>query len=311
MRVVTPVLAPVTAAATGLTGTLLGPVRSVVGHVARTALGTPPRSGSELEFATEADPGLFGPDSVTWRIHADRSMLIGGLRALLLQVLHPLAMAGVAEHSNYRRDPLGRLARTGRFVAATTYGTTPEAHRAIAMVTNVHERVRGVAPDGRPYSAGDPALLAWVHNVEVDSFLAAYRRYGPGITDADADRYVREMARLGRLLGAAEVPETERDLREWIDAVPGLEMTPAARETVRFLMFPSLPVRMLPAYAVIVAAAADLLPLSRRLTLGVWPVPFADPLVVRPGATTLLAVLGWALGPPPLPTANGARPSEA
>ncbi|MBK5286954.1 MAG: DUF2236 domain-containing protein, partial [Acidimicrobiia bacterium] len=163
------------------TGALLAPVRTVVGHVARSAFGGTPQSGTELEFATATDPGLFGPDSVTWRIHADRSMLIGGLRALLLQVLHPLAMAGVAQHSTYRRDPLGRLARTGRFVAATTYGTTAEAERAITMVTDVHQRVRGVAADGRPYSASDPALLAWVHNVEVDSFLSAYRRYGPGI----------------------------------------------------------------------------------------------------------------------------------
>lgn len=302
MRVLGSALQPVTTAVNSATDTLLVPVRTIVGHVARSALGGTPRSGTELEFATTADPGLFGPDSVTWRVHADRSMLIGGLRALLLQVLHPLAMAGVAQHSTYRRDPLGRLARTGRFVAATTYGTTPEAERAIAMVANVHQRVRGVAADGRPYSASDPALLSWVHNVEVDSFLAAYRRYGPGISDADADEYVREMAVLGRSLGADEVPETAAELSAWIEAVPGLAMTKEARETVRFLTFPSLPVRMLPAYAVIVAAAADLFPLSRRLTLGLWPVPLADPLVVRPSATALLALLGWALGPPPLPT---------
>ena len=247
MRVLGSALQPVTTAVNSATDTLLVPVRTIVGHVARSALGGTPRSGTELEFATTADPGLFGPDSVTWRVHADRSMLIGGLRALLLQVLHPLAMAGVAQHSTYRRDPLGRLARTGRFVAATTYGTTPEAERAIAMVANVHQRVRGVAADGRPYSASDPALLSWVHNVEVDSFLAAYRRYGPGISDADADEYVREMAVLGRSLGADDVPETAAELSAWIEAVPGLAMTKEARETVRFLTFPSLPVRMLPA----------------------------------------------------------------
>ena len=306
MRVVGSAFEPVSTAVNDATSALLAPVRTAVGHVARAALGGPPRSGTELEFATAEDPGLFGPDSVTWRIHADRSMLIGGVRALLLQVLHPLAMAGVAQHSTYRRDPLGRLARTGRFVAATTYGTTPEAEGAIAMVANVHQRVRGVAADGRAYSATDPALLAWVHNVEVDSFLAAYRRYGTGISDAVADRYVCEMAVLGRALGAVDVPETAAGLSAWIVAVPGLTMTKDARETVRFLMLPSVPVRMLPAYAVIAAAAADLFPLSRRVTLGLWPVPLADPLVVRPSATALLSVLGWALGPPPLPVGRRA-----
>jgi uncharacterized protein (DUF2236 family) len=153
---------------------------------ARDPGGTPPA----LDFATTDDPGLFGPDSVAWRVHADRSMLVGGVRALFLQVLHPLAMAGVAQRSAYREDPLGRLSRTGRFIAATTYGSTAEAEASIAVVRTVHEHVRGTTSDGRPYAATDPALLAWVHNVEVESFLEAYRRYGPGLDDADADHYV-------------------------------------------------------------------------------------------------------------------------
>jgi len=253
-------------------------------------------------MATDADPGWFGPDSMTWRIHADRSMLIGGLRALYLQVLHPLAMAGVADHSSYREDPLGRLARTGRFVAATTYGTSAEAERAVGLVRTIHDRVNGVAADGRPYDANDPALLAWVHNVEVDSFLAAYRRYGTGpLSPADADRYVAEMATVGRRLGARDVPETAAGLTEWIEGVPDLAMTAEARAAIRFLVLPNLPLPMLPTYAVIAAAAADLLPFHRRRALGLWPVPLADPLVVRPAAASLLALLGWALGPPPLP----------
>lgn len=280
---------------------LLAPARGVVVNAARGAFANRSSEHAEIETATDTDPGLFGPDSVTWRVHRDRSMLIGGLRALFLQVLHPLTVAGVAQHSAYRDDPLGRLARTGRFVAATTYGTTSEAEAAIAMVRRVHVKVRGTAADGRTYRANDPDLLAWVHNVEVDSFLVAYRRYGPGLTDAEADQYVAEMAGLGRRLGATDVPETAGDLSRWIDDTPGLAMTGDARDVIRFLVLPSLPATMLPTYGVIAAAAADLLSWRRRLTLGLWPVPLADPLVVRPTASALLAVLGWALGPPPMP----------
>ena len=114
----------------------------------------------DLSRPVEGDPGLFGPDSVTWRVHGDSSMFVGGLRALLLQLLHPLAMAGVAEHSDYRRHPDRRLARTAVFVATTTYGTTEEAEAAFAMVRRVHETVVGTAPDGRPYAANDPHLVA-------------------------------------------------------------------------------------------------------------------------------------------------------
>jgi len=291
----------VTAAVEAAAGVALRPARVAVGRVARSALAGPPTGQPELAFADAEDPGLFGPGSMTWRVHRDRSMVIGGLRALLLQVMHPLAMAGVAQHSAYREDPLGRLARTGRFVASTTYGTTPEAHRAIAKVRGIHGRVEGTAADGRSYSANDPALLAWVHNVEVDSFLAAFRRYGPEIRAAEADQYVAEMAGLGRRLGAIDVPETEADLRDWIASVPGLAVSADARDAVRFLVLPNLPVRMLPTYGVVAAAAIDLLPGTTRRALGLVPLPLVDPLIVRPTAAALLGLLGWALGPAPLP----------
>jgi len=298
-------LRPVTRLALYAPGAALAPVRDAIGAAVRSLLqgnGEAP----ELEFATADDPGLFGPDSVAWKVHADRSMLVGGIRALFLQVMHPLAMAGVAQHSSYREDPLGRLARTGRFIAATTYGSTAEAEASITRVRGVHEHVRGVASDGRPYEATDPALLAWVHNVEVDSFLTAYRRYGPGIDDEAADRYVAEMAVLGRRLGAVDVPEAAADLDAWIARAPDLRMTREAREAVRFLVVPPLPAPTLPAYLVLAAAAAGLLPLDRRLTLGLWPVPLADPLLVRPATTALLAALGWVLGPPPTPVVEAA-----
>jgi len=233
-------------------------------------------------------------------------MLVGGVRALFVQVLHPLAIAGVAQHSAYREDPLGRLARTGRFIAATTYGSTAEAEASIALVRRVHEHVRGFASDGRPYAATDPALLAWIHNVEVESFLEAYRRYGPGLDDSEADRYVAEMAIIGRKLGAIDIPETAPELAEWVARVPDLGMTGDARAALRFLVLPPLPPPVLPAYLVLAVAAAGLIPLRTRLALGLWPVPLADPLVVRPATATLLAVLGWALGPPPAPVSEAA-----
>jgi uncharacterized protein (DUF2236 family) len=171
------------------------------------------------------------------------------------------------------------------------------------LVRSIHDRVQGTARDGRPYRANDPALLAWVHNTEVDSFLTAYRRFGPPMTDAEADTYVREMTVIARRLGAHDLPTTAAELRTWIDTQPGLRVTRDARDAVRFLVFPRLPAPMLPPYSLLVAAAADLLPLRKRLALGLLPVPLADPLLVRPATTAMLGLLGWALGPPPWETA--------
>ena len=142
------------------------------------------------------------------RVHADASMFVGGLRALLLQSLHPLAMAGIAQHSDYRHDPWGRLQRTADFIAATTFGPAAEAERAVAIVRRVHEHVNGVAPDGRPYSALDPHLLRWVHLAEIDSFLAAHTHYGNHpLEGSDRDEYVAQTAFVARKLGR---PRTAR-----------------------------------------------------------------------------------------------------
>jgi uncharacterized protein (DUF2236 family) len=274
-------------------------LRDAVGDVVRRVLTAGSGQYPEFPIADAEDPGLFGPDSITWRVHGHRSMLVGGLRALLVQSLHPLAMAGVAEHSNYRADPLGRLARTGRYVATTTYGTTPAAERSIAAVRAVHGRVHGVADDGRTYDARDPGLLSWVHNVEVESFLVAYRTYGGGLSDADADRYVREMRVLGLRLGADDLPVSAAGLSEWIGSHREVRASDAAHDAVRFLLFPPLAVAMLPAYGVIAAGAIELLSLRQRLLLRLPSVPLVETVTVRPAAGALLSVLGWALGPPP------------
>ncbi len=192
-----------------------------------------------------ADPGLFGPHSVTWRIHADPLVGLGGLRALLLQAIHPLAMAGVLGHSQFRADPWGRLLRTAQYVGAVTYGTTTEAHRAAARVRGVHQGVRGIDPASRrPYRASDPELLTWVHVTEVDSFLNATRRGGLALSDADADRYVSEQADSGSLLGVPSdtVPHTVAEIDAYYRRMrPELHVGAEAREIARFVLRPPMP----------------------------------------------------------------------
>jgi len=192
------------------------------------------------------DPGLFGPGSVTWRIHGDPISFVGGLRALLLQALHPLAMAGVAQHSNYRDDPWGRLSRTAKYVSTATFGTTEEAQAAGARVRAVHRHIRGVDDQtGLPYTADDPRLLAWVHNATVDSMLDAYGRSGARLSSVDADNYVDEQVAMAGLVGLRpqDVPRTVADLRAYFDAVrPQLRITPAARGVARFGVAPPMPV---------------------------------------------------------------------
>ena len=160
-------------------------------------------------------PRWFADDRPIRRVHADASMFVGGLRALLLQSLHPLAMAGVAQHSDYRGDPWGRLQRTSTFLAVTTFGTATDAQRAVDKVRGIHRRVRGQAPDGRDYRADDPHLLEWVHIAEVDSFLQAYQLYGAAPLDqAGRDDYVADTARVAAALAAAEADITQVEMAQ-------------------------------------------------------------------------------------------------
>jgi uncharacterized protein (DUF2236 family) len=191
------------------------------------------------------DLGYFGPQSVTWRLHADPMQWVGGVRALFLMALHPLAMAGVDQHSNYREDPFGRLQRTGEYLGAVTFGTRAEADRAAARVRGVHRRVRGTEPEsGVPYWAPDPDLLLWVHCGEIDSFLTIGRRAGVRVDAADADRYVAEQVRAAELVGIPRelAPTSVAELADYFERTrSALRVTAAARETAKFLFLPPMP----------------------------------------------------------------------
>jgi uncharacterized protein (DUF2236 family) len=245
-------------------------------------------------------PRWFDDDSVIRRVHGDASMFVGGLRALLLQSLHPLAMAGVAQHSDYRADPWGRLQRTADFLAATTFGPIPVAERSIEIVKRVHTRVVGTASDGRPYSANDPHLLRWVHVCEVDSFLASYQRYGAEpLTSDDADAYVRDAALVARKLGVNDPPRTVRELRaEFREFRPELAGTTEAREAARFLLLePPLPLAARAPYAMLTAAAVALLPAWTRWPLRLPFLPVSETLLVRPAGAVVTQIIRWSLTP--------------
>lgn len=245
----------------------------------------------------DAEP-WFPADSPIARVHGDASMFIGGLTALLLQSLHPLAMAGVDQHSGFRGDPWGRLARTSRFLAVTTYGTRDEAMEQIALVQRVHRHVQGTADDGRPYSASDPHLLSWVHLAEVSSFLSAHRRYGAErLTNAEADDYVAQSAEVALALGALDVPRSVVAVRAQLhDFRPELAGTPAARSAARYLVLnPPLPLALRPAYAPIAGAAVGLLPRWARWPLRLPWLPVAEATVLRAGGEGITRALRWAL----------------
>jgi uncharacterized protein (DUF2236 family) len=245
----------------------------------------------------------FAADRPIRQVHGDASMFVGGLRALLLQSLHPLAMAGVAGHSGYRGDPWGRLARTSYFLAVTTFGAGADAQATIDRIRGIHERVRGTAPDGRPYAASDPHLLRWVHLAEVDSFLAAHQRYGARPLDqAGRDGYVADTARVAAALGVIDPPTSEAELAEGLAAYrPELRGTPAARDAARFVLLqPPLPLAARPPYALLAAAAVGSLPRWARWPLRLPYLPVAESTVVRVAGEGLVRTIRWAMTPPPV-----------
>ncbi|HUO05661.1 MAG TPA: oxygenase MpaB family protein [Candidatus Binataceae bacterium] len=245
------------------------------------------------------DPGLFGPDSVTWRVHSDfPAMLAGGISSLMLQALHPLAMAGVYEHSNFRADPLLRLRRTATFVGATTYAGTATAEKSIAAVRRIHKSVVGTAPDGRPYSANDPRLLTWVHTAEVASFLKGYIAYsGDSLTATEQDQYFAEIARLAEGLGARDVPTSVTQVNDYFRAMrPELVWGAQAKESIEFLfrtpsMLPTLGLGL----RMFIEVGIDLLPDWAQEMTNLRKSQTLPAIVMAPTFRTAAAIMRWSI----------------
>lgn len=254
------------------------------------------RGRSEAPVQRRED-GLFGPGSMAWKVHGDvTSMMVGGIAALLLQMLHPAVLGGVWDHSNFRKDLHGRLRRTARFIALTTYGSRAEAEQAIARVRQVHGRVRGTLPDGQAYSADDPELLVWVHATETVCFLDAWRRFAnPAMPAADQDRYFAEMATVGRALGAADVPTTRAETLSLIERMrPQLRADARSREVSQLILnqrHDSL--AMLPVQQLTVQSAIDLLPAWARRLHGLRSSTLTRPLVMG-GTFGMAEAVRWA-----------------
>ena len=233
--------------------------------------------------APAGDPGLFGPDSVCWRVHGDfPAMLCGGISALMLQMLHPLALAGVLDHSNFREDMIGRLQRTGQFIAGSTFAGTTDARRLIERVRRIHSQVVGVAPDGRAYAANDPALLVWVHVAEVHSFLTGYLRYcNPHLGTGEQDRYYAEVARIAEALGATGVPRSRQEVKNYLESMrPELVFDKRTAEVLSLLMHAPAPnLLTLPLSRLMTRAGLQLLPDWAGAMIGIGDSPWQQRII--------------------------------
>jgi uncharacterized protein (DUF2236 family) len=276
-------------------------VRGWLGEQIRDRVVGPDAPTRHAELFETDEPGWFEPEAPIRRVHSDAAMFVGGLRALLFQSLHPLAMAGVAQHSDFRNDPWGRLQRTADFLAATTFGPASEAQRAVDVVHRVHERVTGVASDGRRYAANNPHLLAWVHVAELDSFLTAHDRHGARpLVGQERDRYVAEAAVVARALGAEDPPESEAELRAALRRFrPELRGTREAREAARYLLLqPPLPLPARPAYGLIAGAAVALMPAWTRIPLRLPWLPVTEAVALRRAGDVVTRTIRWATPAP-------------
>ncbi|MDI3387781.1 oxygenase MpaB family protein [Streptomyces sp. B-S-A8] len=260
-------------------------------------------------------PRWFAAERPIRRVHGDGAMFVGGLAALLLQSLHPLAMAAVDAHSGYRGDPWGRLQRTSTFLATTTYGPADSAQAACERVRSVHAGVHGHTPDGVPYRASDPHLLLWVHTAEVACFLLAHQTFGARpLNAAGCDGYVADAARVARALGVPDPPMSYREVRALLGRFrPELRGTPAARDTARFLLLrPPLPVAALPFYGALAVNAVALLPRWATAELRIPRLGrSAERLLVRPVGGGCTRVIRWAMAGAPPPAAAAAAAAAA
>lgn len=245
------------------------------------------------------DDGLFGPGSVAWKVHGDvATMMVGGIAALLMQMLHPSVLAGVWDHSNFRHDMHGRLRRTARFIALTTYGSRAQAEDAIERVQEVHRHVAGSLPSGEPYSAEDPDLLAWVHATETWCFLEAWKRYAePAMPESEQDRYFAEMREMALRMGTCDVPTTRRETIAYFEDMHSrgrLGVSHRTREVVRLLLNPpEQSPAFLPLQRMSSQAAIDLLPTWARRMHGLRSSSLTRPMV-HGGTAGVAGLLRWA-----------------
>lgn len=256
-------------------------------------------SGPPVAFLQPVgDPGWFGPDSVTWKVHAHLvSMLVGGLSSLLIQAMHPGALAGVWDHSSFRTDLRARLGRTAYFIAATTYGGNEMAQQAIDLVNSIHDRVKGLGPDGKPYDARDPHLLRWVHLGETLSFLTAYCSFGdPALPLFMQNQYMVEMQRIGKALGATDLPSSVTSANQMLLSYrPELVVDDRVQEVIALIKnFPSRR-RDQPFVKLIVQAAFDLLPDWVMSDLCLTRPPKWQRYLVRQALAISSIPLDWAL----------------
>ena len=236
------------------------------------------------------DAGLCGPGSVSWKAIGDVSVFVGAIRALLIQAAHPEAVAGVDDYSRYRDDPMGRLNRTAYYVTAATFGAMPEVDEAVERVREAHRGVSGTSHRGLAYNAGMPELAAWVHNTLTESFLVAYRDFGLGLTETEADQFVVEQSTVGAMLSAAPLPQTAAQLHEWVRTHPALAASPGMEAAVDFLRRPPLAARHRLGYAMLMQGAVATIPPEITEVLGLKPRPGG-----RLAAATLLQILRWGL----------------
>jgi len=276
----------------------VGGVRSTLRERVRRSVGV---RGTPPVTCEDPDESYMPVGGAARAVHGDlAAMLVGGIASLLLQMLHPLVMTGVAQHSKYREDPLGRLSRTASFVGATTYGSRADAARAVARVRGVHARVRGRSAEHGAYEADTPRLLEWVHVAELTMFLAGVRAYGPlRITPELADRYVDEMARVALDLGVSDPPRTEAQLMASLDSFRDeLTLIPEALEARDFVVHGvSRRPTQRAAYRTLVAGGIGVLPGWARRDLRFADIPLSDELIVRPAATLLCSTLRFAVPP--------------
>jgi uncharacterized protein (DUF2236 family) len=272
--------------------------RGLVGEV-RNLFNDPDKGQAPVQ---PSDNALIPRDSVAWRVHGDvATMMVGGVSGLLLEMLHPAALAGVWDHSNFRKDMLGRLRRTARFMAMTTYADRSEAEAAIERVNCIHAKVAGTMPDGTDYHADDSRLLAWIHVAGALSFLNAWIRYAePAMTRRDQDAYFADIAEVARRLGADPVPETRVAAELLIASFrPELRDTERSREVARIILSPqNAGLRAIPVQTVMSQAAIDLLPRWARKMHGLKGSVFARPMV---DAATfgMASTLRWAFAAEP------------